>query len=38
MNFEEVEELEIGGGTRAIPLSLGKTSNVETFEEGTLTT
>jgi hypothetical protein len=38
MNSKEVEELEIGGGTRAIPLSLGKSSNVETFEEGTLTT
>jgi hypothetical protein len=38
MNSEEVEELEIGGGTRAIPLSLGKSWNVETFEEGTLTT
>jgi hypothetical protein len=38
MNSEEVEELEIGGGMRAIPLSLGKSWNVETFEEGTLTT
>jgi hypothetical protein len=36
MNSEEAEELEIGGGMRAIPLSLGKSSNVETFEEGTL--
>jgi hypothetical protein len=38
MNSEEVEELEIGSGTKAIPLSLDKSSNVETFEEGTLTT
>jgi hypothetical protein len=38
MNSEEVKELEIGSGTRAISLSLGKSWNVETFEEGTLTT
>jgi hypothetical protein len=38
MNAEEVEELETGGGMRAIPLSLDKNSNVETFEEGTLIT
>jgi hypothetical protein len=36
INSEEVEDLEIEGGVRAIPLSLGKSSNVETFEEGTL--
>jgi hypothetical protein len=36
MNFEEVDQLELGGGMKAISFSLGKTSNVETFEEGTL--
>ena len=31
INSKGVEDLEIGGGVRAIPLSLGKSSNVETF-------
>jgi hypothetical protein len=35
INSEEVEDLKIGG-VRAIPLSLDKSSDVETFEEGTL--
>ena len=36
MNFEEVDQLEVGGGMRDIHFNLGKNSNVETFEEGTL--
>jgi hypothetical protein len=36
MNFEEVVQFEVEGVVRAIALSLGKNSNVETFEEGTL--
>jgi hypothetical protein len=33
MNSEEVDKENVGGGVRAIPFSLGKSSNVETFEE-----
>jgi hypothetical protein len=35
MNSEEVEQLEVGDGVTTIPFSLGKSSNVETFEEET---
>jgi hypothetical protein len=36
MNSKEVDQFDVGDGMRAIPFSLGKNSNVETFEEGIL--
>jgi hypothetical protein len=36
LNLEEKDQLKVGSGVRAIPFNLGKNSNVETFEAGTL--
>ena len=36
MNSKEVDNFDVGGGVRSIPFTLGKSSNVSTFKEGTL--